>query len=1229
MDDCSKGTPLRSSARKRRSTSEYLDSQGFVDNSRQKKKNQTTVLKSSSTRKKSSGTYNCLGCGKIFSNNMPKKEFVQFHAIRNPQCKKALVQCFVCGEYFYNEQALNSHTRLSEKCNKKMHSKQTQMNYSTSGVLISDIKPSSAGTKESTTDFKNPTLVQQLTFQKDFHARLASVIKSYSQSKVFKQMQNTHLNFERKVTENSNASLEKDRSATTGESIQVTTFATESDNISVSSNDTSSNEVSFIDNDAMSSANNNSNVTQSNESNHGQVGSTTNNDVIDLTSNINNDTRDVVGNTSITVEDPDNTICINDVDQLLKMHKKKEKEEPFVSSDRMYQDSLELINLLMSAGLSMSWYDKFMKWKHGSDSNCTNKFMSRDKVEKSALSRVYGPTVGELMKPVTTLIKLPSCRYTNVVSYPIDGIIYDLLSDVDLMQHQNLIFTDGDEANPFSINVARNSLDDFNTSAYYIKTSEKYDVNNENTLSTPLIVYMDEANLDSYSKLTLHPVCVSLMIFNRSTRNKERAWRTLGYMPNLDAMPGSKELDPALKLSDFHFVLKHLLSGIEKLQSCGGKKWIFKFSRYPGKEYKRHCKFPLGLWIGDGKGNDTVCAKYQCRTNTTYLCRDCDIKLVESDNPNAICKFRKFNDLLSLNKDQLNVLGFHKVYCDHALKDMDFGCNPYGINGCTPPDNCHQLKKGVIERLPNIFVARLSKSQGKKMDTHGAVICSNMRRQSDRCFPPIHPFVNGITEVSKLTSDENVGRLFAVFLVLLTREFEVLCVGKPGRKPNKETQATIISQDEYNRWIVVFEDTLLLYRWAILESHPKSVTLGGRNSLIAERIKQYMTVFLGTAQRNEGEGMRLMKFHQLTHFWWVIRMYGSLLNVDTARNESFHKKKKSIAGKTQQRFNSLDSQTAFHEFSYNLLIRAMILADIRIGEKFECNFDNKKQNDNSQNNEQENQTNFGSPFMLTFHYEENRKCVSGKWLSKSLKKKDFKFPTTILQSFYDKFKNYNHGTAGQRIKTIQGFTEYRPPANRDQIFRACPTFQNSSHWYDWGLIRWEEEGLLPAQLLLFVDFSTITFVEYNVVDDDDAPHPVVNFDKAVLIHSTVSGEHLSQREPANVLLQQRTGGRRRAQPNNAVQGPVTRIAKFSRMEDTFQIVDVSTIEEPCYVVTDLCREGTTIEEPGSALHVFYFLPMKVWSNFFIDYSSDALLAEASNRDDPDISENDVVYPFEG
>ena len=161
-----------------------------------------------------------------------------------------------------------------------------------------------------------------------------------------------------------------------------------------------------------------------------------------------------------------------------------------------------------------------------------------------------------------------------------------------------------------------------------------------------------------------------------------------------------------------------------------------------------------------------------------------------------------------------------------------------------------------------------------------------------------------------------------IFFVLLIIEFEKEIVGKKGRKENIDTPASTITLSEYNEWILIFEETLILHCWIYLDKHPKSVFKGGKNSIACDRLREYMSTYKSNALRKEGNGLNFLKFHQILHLWWIIRMFGSLYNVDTARCESHHKKKNMIGKQTQRRVDLFDEQTANGEYKFNLLVKS-------------------------------------------------------------------------------------------------------------------------------------------------------------------------------------------------------------------------------------------------------------------------------------------------------------------
>ena len=76
----------------------------------------------------------------------------------------------------------------------------------------------------------------------------------------------------------------------------------------------------------------------------------------------------------------------------------------------------------------------------------------------------------------------------------------------------------------------------------------------------PIQLYMGETTLDSYGKLSLHPLVMTLLIFNRETRNLSMSWRTIAYIPNFDDTFQNKNYSVDMKYNDFHFYLRYLLN---------------------------------------------------------------------------------------------------------------------------------------------------------------------------------------------------------------------------------------------------------------------------------------------------------------------------------------------------------------------------------------------------------------------------------------------------------------------------------------------------------------------------------------------------------------------------------------------------------------------------------------------------------------------------------------------
>ena len=913
------------------------------------------------------------------------------------------------------------------------------------------------------------------------------------------------------------------------------------------------------------------------------------------------------------------SIDIRNTDHFNNMSKLQSMEVSDNICDKDYKDCLELVSILMKYNIPLNGiYQELLKWKN-KNGKLTSSAMTIPSLLSKANVRVYGPSLASKLTPIKTNLTCPSGRRVTVTSFDIDALIFDMLSDSKLMQHNNLVFTDGNSENPFLIKNSE-SYGDSHTSEYYTQTLKMKNINQETDLLVPIQLYMDETTLDSYSKLSLHPLVMTLLIFNRRTRNLSMSWRTLAYIPNFDAIFQHKNYSVDTKYNDFHFCLRYLLNGIEKLQSVSdGYVWNFVFDKYGDKVYKRQLRFVLGNVLGDAKGANVLCSRFNNNT-TSHIARDCDVLTVNCDNPYHKCTFHKQKELIMLTNEELKSLSFRKITPYNAFSGIDFGANCYGINGACAADPCHMFNKGVVERLPKIFMARLPPKLVLTLDRHVGALVTNYGNQSDRSFPNIKVFSKGVSSSAKLRSDQHIARVLVIYLVLLTPEFEELVVNMKGRKETVDVERTRITIDEYNQWIFIFEETLILHSWIYLDSHPKVFFIGGKNSIVCDRLRSYMETYQQCAFRKEGMGLKFLKFHQILHLWWIIRLWGSLYNVDTARCESHHKKKKGIGRQTQRRVELFDEQTSEGEYKYNLFIKAIQKAGIPLPKLFEVpdskSFTTFNNNTNEINNieAEEGCSSFGSKFLLTFDYDGN--TLSARWLSPKMKSKSPEFPSHILDGIFQKFKNYNHGSIGKRIKTIQGFTEFQIHSDYqnnhesepygdcpiNHIVRACPSYRGEKNWFDWVTVNWETYGNLECQCLLFIDFSSIELEEYDIKayhnEGAHQEHEKFASGKAALIHSI---EYASI--PSYVRMAKRKSFPKDKQWNTESQESHlvrNKLVRFCTMEKSYHIISIDNICDTSFVIP---YEHVSKDEAylvGRSQSVMVLMSMKKWNKYFID-----------------------------
>ena len=879
-------------------------------------------------------------------------------------------------------------------------------------------------------------------------------------------------------------------------------------------------------------------------------------------------------------------------------------------NDAEFEDAINLLYLLMKKKISLHRYDDLMKWKHGN----SVQYPSLQCVIQSATRRIYGKHLSKKMEPIVTLVQLPSKRgAAPLVKFRVDAMIYDLLSDSNLTKEGNMIF-ERDGRNPFNISSSE-YYGDFDTSTYYTETMKSLNLDTTKQVLCPIVLYVDEVKLDSYGKLGLEPIVMSLLIYNRKTRNLSKAWRVIGYMPNFTSMFGKRSYTPDDRANDYHFCLNKIIDGIRDIQiERGGYDWTFTFQTDDGTsvDHKRKLFFPLAYIIGDTKGHNILCGRYGSAVNTVCIARDCDAKLETCDDPSIRCNFLQMTKLQEMSKEELHRLSFRKLQ-RNAFEGVWFGSQPYGINGCVPAEPLHQINLGILERIVETFFSIISKNLLSILDHNVAFTCTNFYRQSDRSYPDMSSFTSGVSQTTRLTGREKVSRVFCIYVVLLTKDFTDSSID-PKCTSNK---VCVMSRKEYNDWVNIFEETLLLTSWIYLERHKKSFFKGGRKSIVAERITRFCNLYKESAARIDGMGLKIVKFHHMFHLWWIIRLYGSLLNVDGSRGESNAiVLTKQPGRKTQMRHAIINLQTATERFKRDLVTKCY-------NSIHHISSDDDSDSSSSDYDDHENSVPRGSRFQVVFNY--NTSKIETKWMSSKMKNKLCMFPPNITTAVFNKLSHYNGGEIGRRILSIEGFTELNikyPIESTESLqrtshtIRACPSFRQSRPWFDWAVIKWKiDDGTytdIEAQILMLLDMKTIKFeanpetLNQRYIGIAQVEHNIIEGDEVAFVHSAEGTRN-----------------------DTSHSGRESLIANWLKMEDTYQMVDVDSFERPCIVIVDQFESSQTNGKyvPGYSSSIITLIPKHEWSKKFIDYEDRDLCREARRRKDDTVTNPDLK-PYE-
>jgi hypothetical protein len=741
------------------------------------------------------------------------------------------------------------------------------------------------------------------------------------------------------------------------------------------------------------------------------------------------------------------------------------------------QSAIRLMHKLIKKRATLDTYNDVMLWHLRESKKLgryeplgkTKYFISRDKLMKKLRKR-YNMDKKYAM-PRTLLLPHTKSKVVIWKKLARDNVM-SLLTDPRWKDHDWLYFEDDPFAPPPDHCPF---VEDLNTGEAFRVTYKKL-ITKPKQILVAIPLYIDGAVTGQYDKLQVTALKMSIGILNRYARDKEYAWKTLGYVSNYnkedsrgkkifvesghvaafdlyadlsdednEGANAAAETDVD-KASDYHAILSVILESLFQLIKEGMVVDIF----YKGKLYK-DCElvFFVPFVKCDGDEGDKLCLSYRSRgEHVKQLCRYCQCPNDDTDNPFAEWPFKRETMLKRLfeqnNAQRLKELS--QICTKNAFHGLRFGLhNDRGIHGACPWELLHAILLGIFKYTRDCFFVQMGKTSATAVEINSLAVMygSLFARQSDRNKPRTK-FGKGILK-GKLMAKEFTGVLLVMAAIL--RSTAGRAILKSARKRNYKEEWLI------RDWTLLVE-TLL--QWEAYLNLPQMEKKHLQRLKRKHKFLMYLLKKVGN--RTEGMGFKVMKFHAILHLAFDILMFCVPMVVDTGSNESHHKTTKVAAKLTQKDIKTFEQQTSNRMDDFHVLDLAMEELDERPLWEYYGGFYHQ----DVPIVEVKNKT--GGMIINVFVKVDQPQLVLAKVVTRMQNKDKLVFDQDFLK--------YAHAIQEDIADMVPRMPICAEHSRGGQIFRSHPNYRGKGPWRDWVMIEWDT-GDYPAQIWGFVDLSTL------------------------------------------------------------------------------------------------------------------------------------------------------------
>ena len=476
-----------SSRRSRRQNSNYASSKSNNTNQQISK----TISPKRVVGKSSNKEIYCLGCQNSFKIYTSTTTFLNQHVKSNDTCPKFYPKCKGCHKLFYQETHLTSHQMKSNKnspCYKEYICNKINTKFCSSAVEMLPIKKKSSTENTIPNNLhpllsveKNLMISKQYNDYKSFHhtVKFQNLNIHHTKTKLPFNFTGHGIMDPKSLAKKNNINeqgiygdnpknvesqlvhnkiipeMKPNQSKNSNQKCQIIDYGDFENELHINSTDEVESDISVSSDGNSSYSSSSNNVKNWNKEKNFSTDlmkeiiqdDNDHDDINSIVSSASNNcyesesfTNDLFVSPKIDSSPQQESIDIRDSNHFINMKQLQNKEMSNPICDKDYKDCLELISILMKYKVPINGiYQELLKWKNKND-KLTSSAISIPSLISKAKQRVHGESISSKLEPIKTNLICPSGRRVTVTSFDIDALIYDMLSDTNLMQHHNLVF---------------------------------------------------------------------------------------------------------------------------------------------------------------------------------------------------------------------------------------------------------------------------------------------------------------------------------------------------------------------------------------------------------------------------------------------------------------------------------------------------------------------------------------------------------------------------------------------------------------------------------------------------------------------------------------------------------------------------------------------------------------------------------------------------------------------